>query len=68
FELHKELVSRHSDALHAMMSGGMRESREGSSNLEDVDSATFTRFTEYIYCSSYTMAAPEVLPHKETCT
>ena len=50
------------------MSGGMRETQEQSADLEDVDSATFARFAEYIYCGNYTAANPSTVPYEENVT
>ena len=38
----------------------MSEAKEGCSSLEDVDTDTFVRFSEYAYSGDYTVPEPEI--------
>lgn len=44
------------------MNGSMREARDGSAELEDIDKSTFVRFCEYAYMGDYTPAQRPVIP------
>jgi hypothetical protein len=58
FTVYKALVSRASEALRAMMEGGMKESLQGFAPLPDVDMTTFARFVEFITTGEYNAAKP----------
>ena len=58
FTVHRDLVARNSEALKAMMEGGMQESRKGSAPLQNTDELTFGRFVEFMYTGDYNPAEP----------
>jgi hypothetical protein len=58
FYVHTELVTQHSSALGAMVSGQMAEAKESCATLEDVDEGTFVRFAEYMYTNDYSVPDP----------
>lgn len=63
FFLHPALASHHSIPLEAMMHGSMKEAKEGSATIGDVDEDTFSRFCEYAYTGDYTAAEHSALLH-----
>jgi hypothetical protein len=58
FRLHRSLVARISEPLESLMEGHMREARDGSCPMSDIDTATFGRFAEFAYTGDYTPALP----------
>ncbi|KAI9783313.1 MAG: hypothetical protein M1816_001411 [Peltula sp. TS41687] len=61
FTVHAALITHHSEALGALLGGGMREAKEGCALLEEVDEDTFVRFIQYAYTGDYIAAYPEIL-------
>jgi hypothetical protein len=52
FFIHKGIVSRISKPLSVLVSGPMKEAREGSAVLDDVDDETFARFAYFAFAKS----------------
>jgi hypothetical protein len=59
--LHTALVAKHSPFLASLMTGPMREAREGTATIHDVEVDSFTRFAEYIYGGDYSKVQPRVV-------
>jgi hypothetical protein len=51
FVVHSALVSKHSKPLGSMINNGMKESQVGAVTLDDIESATFAIFAQYLYAS-----------------
>ena len=49
FYLHRAILAASSGYFEALFSGNMKESREGSVTMKDVDAPTFKRCIEYMY-------------------
>ncbi|KAI4598823.1 hypothetical protein KJ359_002716 [Pestalotiopsis sp. 9143b] len=54
--MHSSLVAKISKPFDAMINGSMKEAREGSAHLPEVDEATFMRFFQYAYRGDYEVA------------
>ena len=61
FTVHSALVAHYSQPLNALINGHMMESSAGRVTLENVDEATFVRFSEFAYTRDYTPPDPQIL-------
>ncbi|KAK3942888.1 hypothetical protein QBC46DRAFT_339140 [Diplogelasinospora grovesii] len=61
FWLHKDLISKLSKPLNALINGPWREAREGSVEWDDIDEETFRRFIDFVYTRDYRSPAPEIV-------
>ena len=59
--IHGDLVAHHSKPLGKLINGEMKEAKEGSAWLEDIDEDTFTRFGQYAYTLDYPVPDPDIL-------
>lgn len=62
FSLHSKLVTQCSRPLNARILGSIKEAKERSVRLVDVEEETFARFAEYIYGGGYNVPSPAILP------
>ena len=60
FELHSAAVAHASAPLNVMMNIGMKESRERTAQIKDIDVDTFGRFCEFLYTGDYAGEPPGV--------
>ncbi|PPJ53240.1 hypothetical protein CBER1_11888 [Cercospora berteroae] len=61
FYIHPPVLSRYSKPLHALMHTPMKESKEESAWLREVDEATFARFAEFLYTGDYPAAPHSIV-------
>jgi len=66
FYLHTALVADCSPFLKALMTGQMKEAKENTANLPEMDPLTFARFAEYIYRGNYNVPGPAQIKHEKT--
>jgi hypothetical protein len=64
FALHTKLAADHSPFLKALMTGQMREAKEGIAIIDDVDEDTFACFAEFIYSGNYDSTDPKAVSAK----
>jgi len=56
-----KLVAQQSTALAALVQGDMTEAKERCVFIEDVETATFTRFAEFAYTGNYSVPEPDII-------
>ena len=61
FTIHRALVVHHSEPLGALVSGPLREAKEGCAWLEDVDEHTFSQVGQYFYTGDYKATDPAII-------
>lgn len=59
FIIHSALVAHQSEALNALVNGGMKEASEQCVVWDETDEETFLRFCQFAYTGSYDGADPE---------
>jgi hypothetical protein len=64
FTLHTKLAADHSPFLEALITGQMREAKEGIAIIDDVDEDTFAHFAEFIYSGNYNSTEPKAVSVK----
>ncbi|KAL1310464.1 hypothetical protein AAFC00_000758 [Neodothiora populina] len=58
FYVHANLMVEQSETFQAMIEGSMKEAKEQCVTIEDVTSATFLCFAEFVYTGDYTAVEP----------
>ncbi len=59
--VHSDMVSHHSLVLEKLVNGDMAEATSGVATLDDVDTGTFARFSQWGYTGDYMPVDPEIL-------
>ncbi|KAK2024479.1 hypothetical protein LX32DRAFT_731418 [Colletotrichum zoysiae] len=59
FHVNETLVTSRSEVFRKMLTNGMRESKEGVVELDDLDPCIFTSFIQYALCGNYNVPKPE---------
>lgn len=69
FIVHEKVISSLSKPLKALLTGSMKEAKEGRVVWDDVDEQTFVRFSQWAYVGDYDAGAPDIyLDHSTVST